>query len=210
MRSYRQRCGLAQALDVVGDRWMLLIVRELLIRGPSRYTDLKNGLPGIATNQLAERLRELEAAVVIAREEAPPPVATTLFQLTQWGRELEPAILLLGQWAAPLLADTPKDHAFMAHWMVLPLKLRLVDRAPAKRPVSVELRTEEQRITVEVASGAINVYLGAARNPDATVKGDAWKVFAFMCGKVGVTAADVQISGDASVVHRLIPVSAAA
>ena len=85
MRSYGQFCGLAKALDVIGDRWTLLIVRELLIRGACRYTDLRNGLPGIATNLLAERLRELEEAGVIEREEAPPPIATTLFRLTPRG-----------------------------------------------------------------------------------------------------------------------------
>ena len=76
MRSYGQYCSIAKALDVVGDRWTLLIVRELLIRGACRYTDLKDGLPGIATNLLADRLRELESAGLIRREEAPPPVAT--------------------------------------------------------------------------------------------------------------------------------------
>ena len=82
MRSYGQYCALAKALDVLGDRWTLLIVRELMLAGPSRYTDLRNGLPGIATNLLSDRLRELEAAGVVAREQAPPPVATTLFSLT--------------------------------------------------------------------------------------------------------------------------------
>jgi hypothetical protein len=76
--------------------------------------------------------------------------------------------------------------------------------------VSIELRTDGQPITIEVASGAIDVHLGATRNPSATVKGDPWKVFAFMCGRVGVTSADVQISGDAGIVHRLVPASAAA
>src|ERR1700684_3975062 len=85
MRSYGQYCSIAKALDVVGDRWTLLIVRELLIRGACRYTDLKDGLPGIATNLLADRLRELESAALIRREDAPPPVATTLFHLTDTG-----------------------------------------------------------------------------------------------------------------------------
>src|ERR1700761_9754991 len=92
MRSYGQYCSIAKALDVVGDRWTLLIVRELLIRGACRYTDLKNGLPGIATNLLADRLRELEAAGLISREEAPPPVATTLFKLTPRGEEMRPVL----------------------------------------------------------------------------------------------------------------------
>jgi hypothetical protein len=93
--------------------------------------------------------------------------------------------------------------------MVLPLKLRLVDRAPDDVPVSIELQTDSQPITVEVASGVVDVHLGAAKTPSATVKGDPWNVFAFMCGKVGVTAADVRITGDASIVRRLIPAAAA-
>src|SRR5215468_1816956 len=99
MRSYDQYCALAKALDVVGDRWTLLIVRELLIRGSCRYTDLRNGLPGIATNLLADRLRELEEAGVVRRIEAAPPVATALFELTLWGLELEPVIAALGRWS---------------------------------------------------------------------------------------------------------------
>src|SRR5947199_9504676 len=103
MRSYGQYCSVAKALDVVGDRWSLLTVRELLLQGPCRYTDLRNGLPGIATNLLAERLRELEQAGVIESELARPPVATTLFSLTKRGADLEPVLFQMGRWGAPLL-----------------------------------------------------------------------------------------------------------
>jgi len=96
MRSYGQSCGVAKALDLLGERWTLLIVRELL-QGPSRYTDLRNGLPGIATNLLAERLRELEEAGVVLREEAPPPIATALYSLTDRGQELQSVIYELGR-----------------------------------------------------------------------------------------------------------------
>src|SRR5438128_3356941 len=98
MRSYRQYCAVAKALDVIGDRWNLLIVRELLLRGACRYTDLLNGLPGIATNLLAERLRELEQAGILSRDNAPPPIATTLFALTGRGRGLLPVIRELARW----------------------------------------------------------------------------------------------------------------
>src|SRR5947207_12707682 len=98
MRSYRQYCALARALDVVGDRWTLLIVRELGLRGPSRYTDLQYGLPGIATNLLADRLREMEEAGIVRRREAPPPVATALFDLTEPGEGLRPVLQALGRW----------------------------------------------------------------------------------------------------------------
>src|SRR5258708_35294085 len=90
MRTYGQYCSVAKALDVVGDRWTLLIVRELLLQGPCRYTDLKSGLPGIATNLLADRLRELERAGLVRREEAPPPLATTLCPLTGPGNRPDP------------------------------------------------------------------------------------------------------------------------
>src|SRR5258707_5369161 len=96
MRNYGQYCSIARALDVVGDRWTLLIVRELLLQGPCRFTDLKNGLPGIATNLLSGRLKELEAAALISREDAPPPIATTLYGLTGNGLALEPVLKALG------------------------------------------------------------------------------------------------------------------
>src|SRR5436309_7100067 len=105
MRSYNEYCAVAKSLDVVGDRWTLLIVRELALRGACRYTDLRNGLPGIATNLLAERLRELEQAGVVTREEAPPPIATTLFKLTSRGEQLRPVLDALTRWGVPLMTE---------------------------------------------------------------------------------------------------------
>lgn len=90
-------CGIAKGLDVIGDRWTLLIVRELLIRGACRYTDLRNGLPGIAANLLAQRLRELEQAGIVFSEDAPPPIATKLFRLTERGVALEPVLEAIGE-----------------------------------------------------------------------------------------------------------------
>src|SRR5258708_12092227 len=113
MRQYGQFCPLAKAFDVVGDRWTLLIVRELSVRR-CRYTDLREGLPGIATNLLADRLRSLEAAGVITAETAPPPVATTLYRLAERGEALRPAANALAQWGGPLLADADETDAVPA------------------------------------------------------------------------------------------------
>src|SRR3954465_10675592 len=110
MRSYDEYCAIAKSLDVIGDRWTLLIVRELTLRGACRYTDLRNGLPGIASNLLAGRLRELEHAGVIAREDAPPPVATALFRLTPRGEHLRPVLEGLGRWGIPLMGGTEPDE----------------------------------------------------------------------------------------------------
>src|SRR5260370_8084608 len=137
MRSYRQYCPVAKALDVVGDRWSLLIVRELMIRGPCRYTDVRKGVPGIATNLLAERLRELEQAGVIRREAAPPPVATTLFHLTSRGEDLRPAMLALGRWGAPLMEEAPGDDVFQTPWLSPTLALFLPHPPPHPPPITI-------------------------------------------------------------------------
>src|SRR6267154_1263098 len=134
MRSYGQYCSVAKALDVVGDRWTLLVIRELLLQGPCRYTDLKNGLPGIATNLLSDRLRELEAAGLVRREEAAPPVATTLFRLTEAGAGLEPALDVLGAWGIRYMAQPAEGDEFRSHWLTFPVSLFLHDREPDGPP----------------------------------------------------------------------------
>jgi len=208
VRSYKQHCGLATALDLVGDRWTLLIVRELLIRGGCRYTDLQKGLPGIATNLLAERLRELESAGIVAREEAPPPVATTLFRLTERGRALEPAILQLGLWGAPLLARGAKGAATQPHWLVLPLKIFLKDRTPRERDASIEVRAGRESLAIELSSGAVKVRLGAPEQADATVTGKPEKLLEFFAGKLdkaAASAAGIAIEGARDVLARIVP-----
>ena len=170
MRSYGQHCGLAKALDLVGDRWTLLIIRELLIRD-CRYTDLLNGLPGIATNMLASRLRELEGAGLVLREEAPPPVATTLFQLTARGRELQDSVQHLGAWGAALLNKSEVEGEFRAHWMALPLGMHLKDRTPDARAISIEVRTASERVTIEIAEGAVRIRPGKCQRSGG---GDHW------------------------------------
>ena len=116
MRSYEQWCGVAKALDVVGDRWSLLIVRELSIRGALRYTDLHRGVPGIATNLLADRIRELEQAGIVARAIADAPGAPQLIRLTERGDRLRPVLDALGGLGAADLPDAPRTDAFQAHW----------------------------------------------------------------------------------------------
>src|ERR1700716_2515649 len=131
MRSYNEYCAVAKSLDVVGDRWTLLIVRELALQGARRYTDLRNGLPGIATNLLADRLRELEQAGVLSREEAPPPIATTLFHLTPRGEQLRPVLEDLTRWGLPLMTEQDPKDAVRSHWLPWALELMLAGRGPA-------------------------------------------------------------------------------
>src|SRR5919204_6375775 len=148
MRTYGQYCPAAKALETLGDRWTLLIVRELLIRPGLRYTDLEASLPGIASNLLAERLRELEASGIVSREAAPPPIATTLYALTPRGRALRPVLHALGAWGAAYLPRAPETDRFFGHWLTLPAEVLLTDQTPDGPPVTIELRTPEGSVTV--------------------------------------------------------------
>src|SRR5687768_6063051 len=107
MRTYGDGCGIAHALDLVGERWALLVVRELLL-GPKRFTDLRDGLPNASPNVLSQRLRELEQAEIVRRRKLPPPAATWVYELTDWGRELKPVAIALGTWAlrSPTFPET--------------------------------------------------------------------------------------------------------
>jgi len=209
VRSYGQYCALAKALDVVGDRWTLLIVRELLTRGPCRYTDLKDGLPGIATNLLADRLRELKAAGILARHEAPPPVAATLFELTARGRELEPAIVALACWGAPAMVTKGEHDAFRHHWLALPARHFLSDNRPQQRPQTVRMGVGHDAIAVTAGAGAVSVTCAEPRaSYDATIDGPAPVLVALLAGRMPLdvaTRSGLTVDGDLAALRRLLP-----
>jgi DNA-binding HxlR family transcriptional regulator len=220
MRSYGQYCSLAKALDVVGDRWTLLIIRELLLQGPCRYTDLRNGLPGIATNLLADRLHELEAGGLVRREEAAPPVATTLFHLTEAGTGLEPALETLGGWGIRYMAEPAEDDEFRSHWFTFPVELFLHDADPDGPPLAIELRPASQAATqtasraaarpavVEVGGGEVRTRLGSAASPDLILEGSPRLILGLLGAYL--TPADAEalglvITGDPAILRRVQP-----
>jgi len=219
MRSYGQYCSVAKALDAVGDRWTLLIIRELLLQGPCRYTDLRNGLPGIATNLLADRLHDLEAAGLVRREEAAPPVATTLFHLTEAGAGLEPALEALGAWGIRYMAEPAEDDEFRSHWFTFPIELFLHDNAPDGPPLAIELRPASQTASqtasrpavVEVSGGEVRTRLGSAASPDLVLEGSPRLILGLLGAYL--TPADAEalglaITGDPAILRRLQPVPA--
>ena len=219
MRTYGQYCALAKALDVLGDRWTLLIVRELMLAGPRRYTDLRNGLPGIATNLLSERLRELEAAGVVEREEAPPPVATTLFALTERGHALEPVLDAIGDWGVPIMAAGPAPgDAFRSRWLAWPAERFLRDGAPGEPPVSVQLSVGEEKgeqpVIVEAAGGTVRTRApGPDERPDAQLSGSPHAMLALLGGQISVKEArrrGLRVEGDLAALERMRLVGAAA
>ncbi len=214
MRSYEQYCGLARALDVVGDRWTLLIVRELLIAGACRYTDLQYGLPGIATNLLSDRLRQMEEHGIVTREAAPPPVATTLFRLTPRGKELKPVLAALGGWGGPLLGETGECAVFRSHWVVLPIELSLSDHCPDAPPATIELRIGDRPVTMEIGEGRVSAHPGPApaRAPDLVLAGPVPVVVGVVLGGFDLDTAigrGLEVEGDAGVLERVQPRSRA-
>ena len=154
MKSYQQYCAVARALDVVGDRWVLLIVRELMAFGPSRFSDLQRGLPGIASNLLAERLRSMETAGLIERHEAPAPIGSQVYQLTARGRELEDVLRALTRWGMGRMPSGPTDgDAVQPQWTGAPRRVRLCPNGSRRTEVVLGIETSigsEGRVTRRV------------------------------------------------------------
>lgn len=207
VRSYQQYCAVAKALDVVGDRWVLLIVRELMTSGPSRYTDLLKGLPGIATNLLADRLREMEKAGIVRREEAPPPVATTLFHLTDRGLALRPLLEDLGRWGAPLMGVPQPSNVFRSHWLVFPFDAYLVDNAPSEPPIAIEVQTGDEPMVIETIEGKVRTRRGAVERPDAVLSGRPGLILGLLSGRLDLAEArnrGLELTGSERALHRVV------
>ncbi len=169
-RSYRDVCGIARALDVVGERWALLVVRELLL-GPKRFTDLRAGLPHVSPDVLAQRLRELEASGVVLRRTLAPPAASRVYELTSRGRELEPVVLALGRWGST--APFPEAEAALgADATALALKTLFDGAAAGDLDAGYELRLGADSFRIRVADGEMELARGSADAPDATVATD--------------------------------------
>ena len=207
VRSYQQYCAVAKALDVVGDRWVLLIVRELLTSGPSRYTDLLMGLPGIATNLLADRLREMEKAGIVRRDEAPPPVATTLFHLTDRGKALNPILEELGRWGAPLMGVPQPGNVFRSHWLVFPFDAYLVDKTPSEPPIAIEIRTGDEPMVVETRDGRVKTRRGTVERPDAVLTGRPGLILGLLSGRLDMAEAKnrgLELTGSQKALRRVL------
>jgi DNA-binding HxlR family transcriptional regulator len=172
MRSYDQFCPAARALDVVGERWTLLVIRELLI-GPKRYTDLQEGLPGIGPNVLAGRLRSLESAGVIQKRRLPPPAASTVYELTELGSGLRPALFDLFHWGLQLIGmPTGNDTIKASYWLPAIQATARLDLVPQNDADVYELRVGDEIITVTIKGGNIDVRQGSSESPDLVIETD--------------------------------------
>jgi DNA-binding HxlR family transcriptional regulator len=205
-RTYGDRCGIARALDVVGERWALLVVRELLL-GPKRFTDLRAGLQHVSPDVLSQRLRELEAAGVVARRTLPPPAGARVYELTGWGQELQPAIIQLARWGAR--APVPAGDAALGVDSAVIALLTLFDPGAAgDLSASYELRLSDQRFRARVSGGRLDVSRGSADRPDASIDTDPETLAAVLWhGRAlgeALRSGRLEIEGSRAAVGRLL------
>ena len=199
VRSYRQYCSFARGLDVVGDRWILLIVRELL-NGPRRYNELLWGLPGIATNLLADRLRALEDAGVIGRPD------DHTYALTKWGEGLREVVYSIGRWANPLMKRPLGNDEFRSHWLTHPIHV-LYEGVDKRRPrLVIEVDTGDAPMTIASANGTVRVVPGRPASPDLVLSGPPDGIIGLLAGmRDRASVAKVTITGDVRKLARLRP-----
>jgi DNA-binding HxlR family transcriptional regulator len=199
-RTYGDRCGVARALDLVGERWALLVVRELLL-GPKRFTDLRAGLPHVSPDVLAQRLRELEEAGVLRRGTLPPPAGSRIYELTERGRALEPVVLALGRWgsAAPL---PPGEPQMSEDALVIALKTTFDPAAADGLAARYELRLDAQPYRLAVVDGRLEAARGSADAPDATIEAGVATLADVLWH--GGAPGDLQTTGDVRAVERFL------
>jgi DNA-binding HxlR family transcriptional regulator len=205
-RTYDDGCAAAHALDLVGERWALLVVRELLL-GPKRFTDLRSGLPHASPNVLAQRLRDLEAVGIVRRGKLPPPAASKIYELTEWGRDLEPVIIALGRWGVRS-PTKPPDAELGIDSLILSFRTMFdPDRAEGLDAV-YEFRLGEDRFRAEVAEGRLEIERGTAEQPDATVETDAGTLAALVYDDLELddtlSSGDLNIQGDRAAVESFL------
>jgi DNA-binding HxlR family transcriptional regulator len=207
MRTYGDGCAIAQALDLVGERWALLVVRELLL-GPKRYTDLRTGLPNASPNVLYQRLGELERAGVIRRRKLPPPAGSRVYELTEWGRGLEQTVVSLGHWAARSPSGLSSDAPVGADSMILALRSRFDPDAARGLRARYEVRLGEDRFRIEVADDRLEASRGPAEQADATIDSDPDTLAAVLWGGQPLDAARrsgaIAIEGDMAAAKRFL------
>ena len=205
-RTYGEACAAAHALDLVGERWSLLVVRELLL-GPKRFADLRVGLPRVSPNVLAERLRGLEGAGVVRRRKLPPPAASRVYELTEWGEELEPVIVSLGRWGARS-TTRPQDAGMSVDALILSFRTMFDPRAAEGLRATYELRLGEESFCAVVSDGRLEIARGVADRPDAVVETDPATLAALVYGgrplDDALDSGAARIEGDDASVERFL------
>ncbi len=205
-RKYDDGCAVAHALDLVGERWALLIVRGLLF-GPKRFTDLRTGLPGASPNVLSQRLRELEDSGIVQRRKLPPPAATWVYELTEWGRDLDPVLTSLGRWGVRSPSLQPSDQVNVDSLM-LALKTLYDPRGDEGVTADFQVRMGEDAFQVQVSADGVDIARGELARPDTVVETDR-ATFNALISRARTLAetiesGDVRLTGDRESLERFL------
>jgi DNA-binding HxlR family transcriptional regulator len=206
-RTYGDACGIARALDTVGERWALMIVRELLL-GPKRFTDIRAGLPQLSPDVLTQRLRDLEAAEVVVKRKLPPPAASQVYELTPKGEALEPVLIELGRWGGANATPPEEGMGMSVDSHIVSLRT-LFDPARAEGYAArIQLTLGEDRFGVEIVAGEIVAGRGEVPTPNATIDTDPSTLLALLHGHRELaeaeSAGDVRVEGDHAAVERFL------
>lgn len=204
-RSYNQYCGLAHALDLLGERWSLLIIRELLT-GPKRYKDLQTHLPGMGTNLLAQRLKMLEDEAIIERRLLPPPASTEAYDLTEQGRALEPALVELARWGLSSIGKPDPDDVYSGHWSILAMKAVFRPERAADVRATYEFRVDRNVFHARVENSTLITGQGAAISPDVVMETDLDTYLSIVSGEItsedAIGEGQMTIKGDMDLWER--------
>jgi DNA-binding HxlR family transcriptional regulator len=206
-RSYSQRCGIATALDVIGDRWTALVVRDLLL-GPLRFGDLAEGLPGIGTNTLTARLKHLEAAEVVNRRLLPMPGRGTVYELTAYGRELEPILMALGRWGTRSMGRLPSNVTTRSRWLVAAMLAFHDESKRIARPTTWELRLSDSAFAARAEAKSLTITAGAPESADLVITTEDEHLHRLLTGQLtpetAVATGAVTLDGDVTALQRLL------
>lgn len=203
-RQYEDSCGMAQGLNIVGERWALLVVRELLL-GPKRFSRLRSDLPGISPNVLSQRLTELESTGVVQRRKLAPPADAWAYELTEWGAELEPVIIQLGRWGASS-PTFDQEHGLSVTSAVLSQRTMFRPEAASGARLNIELLLDEYRFHAQVDDGSLHIEPASATAADATIATDPKTLASLLYGARAladaVDAGTAVVEGDSAAVEQ--------
>lgn len=212
MKTYAEACGVARTLDLVGERWTLLVVRELLM-GPKRFTDLEAGLPGIPSSLLGARLRELQQAGLVDRRRLPPPAASMVYELSAKGAALDETVMALARWGARFGRERAAGDATNPEWGLFALRSFFRPEAAKALRATYELRFEDGVITVEVAGGALQVARAPAEDADVAISLDHATFVDLAARRMQVDEAlangRLRVDGEVAKVHQLFEIFSA-
>ncbi len=207
-RSYDEGCAAAHGLDLIGERWALLVVRELLL-GPKRFTDLRASLPHVSPNVLSQRLRDLESSGIVRHHKLPPPAASQVYELTPWGMELEPVIMALGRWAARS-PSMPFTSPTSVNSLIIAFRTMFDPEAAAGFSADLELRLGEEMFQARIVDGALELERGHVDQPDAVLEGDTETLKALAFGEwpldEAVQTGALTVTGDQVLAARFFKV----